>query len=511
MTSVLKIFGPPGTGKTETLMRKIEEALGQGTNPSRIGFVSFSRKAVAEGKDRAQARFGLSDKQMIFWRTLHSMAFSALGLRKEDVMTTADYKEVGMLVGEVMTVNIQPEDGVPIPVDMKRGSRYLAIIDRARYRMVTLEEEWKEHDTYDLHLSKAQQIQEQLAEYKSAHSKIDFVDMIEQYVHVVDPPTLDLFIVDEAQDLTPLQFEMVKKISDYAARTITAGDDDQCIHAWAGARSKDFIEFGEDQLILTQSYRLPEAVFNVANHIVHRISDRVPKDYAPMDEKGSVDYHYNLDTVPLECGSWTIMARTNMIVSKFADALKDLGYYFSVKGYPPIQESKVFGILTWRHLSNGGAISLSDTKRLYDLLPKQGDKAVLSRGAKKLLEAADPEQPITKDDMINSYGMRPAMRFDERDEFDVLGLGDDIRSYVTAVEQSGEDITKPPRIKLSTFHAMKGGEDDNCAVYLGSTYACVNKSPEDDEHRAFYVGVTRARKTLHIIDPGYNEKYRYEL
>lgn len=515
MSNVKRIYGPPGCGKTETLMRTVDEALSSGVHPLSIAFVSFSKKAVAEGKERAQARFGLSDKDLKYFKTLHAMAFMELGLRRSDVMTSADYAEVGRLVGEQMSVAVTPDDGVLIPVDLKRGSKYLAIYDLSRYRMVSLEEEWDRHETYDMSIAKARQIRDQIEEYKTANGKVDFVDMIEQYVSRVLPPARRLLIVDEAQDLTPLQFAMVRKMAAYSERTVTAGDDDQCIHAWTGATSRDFIEFGDEEEILTQSYRLPRRVFDVANRIVHKIQDRIPKDYRPTDTEGTVTHHWSIDALPLDEGSWTIMGRTNRIVERLASQVRSMGYYYSIKGRAPLTEDQANGIHLWRTLVSGGSVSVSEAERLYDLLPKQGDKAVLRRGAKKLLESADPEAPLYLDDLIEFYGMKPmqASFFDDghRDAFDVLGLGDEMRQYIKHVEGSGEDILQPPRIKLSTFHAMKGGEDDNCAVYLGTTYACAVLSPQDDEHRAFYVGVTRARHNLHIIEADHKDKYRYEI
>jgi len=56
---------------------------------------------------------------------------------------------------------------------------------------------------------------------------------------------------------------------------------------------------------------------------------------------------------------------------------------------------------------------------------------------------------------------------------------------------------------------MKGGEDDNCVVYLASTKACVESDYPDDEHRAFYVAVTRARHNLYILQS--NNNYRYTI
>jgi hypothetical protein len=94
---------------------------------------------------------------------------------------------------------------------------------------------------------------------------------------------------------------------------------------------------------------------------------------------------------------------------------------------------------------------------MYEAVPKQGDKAVVKRGAKKLLDAADPEGTLTMADLANEFGLleQPNLLGEYRDAFDVLGFGRNMQTYLRRIENSGEDLSKPPRIKLSTFHAMK--------------------------------------------------------
>ena len=505
-----QVFGPPGCGKTEFLMREIEKALARGVSPERIAFVSFSKKSIEEAKQRAMDRFNLNPKQLVNFRTLHSTGYMELGITKDMVLSAADYRELGRMLGEEFVMNVKPEDGLIIPTDLRRGSRYLQMIDRARYRMISLKQEFREQDTFDLSLFKAEQIQLQLAEYKAKMEKIDFVDMIDMYIKNAAPRSFDILIVDEAQDLTPLQWKMVAKMAEYADTVWLAGDDDQAIHRWTGVDVKQFIRMSENCIILDQSYRLPSKVFEVAQRVAYRIKDRVPKAYSPTPEEGHVAWHYEMDSLPLDRGSWTIMARTNAYVTELAKTIHNMGYYYSVKGQTPITKEQARAIKTWRSLAKGNSVELYLIRELYDVVPKQGDRAVVKRGSGRLLDAADPSGLLSLEDLEREFGMIPQRdMLGYYDPFTVLNLGDEMRLYLQHIEASGEDITKPPRIKLSTFHAMKGGEDDNCAVYLATTKACEESRFPDDEHRAFYVGVTRAKKELHIVES--NKRYKYPL
>ena len=70
---MFRIFGPPGTGKTTTLLNMVDEALENGTSPHRIAFLAFTRKAANEAKERAAERFGLDPKKdLVHFRTLRS-------------------------------------------------------------------------------------------------------------------------------------------------------------------------------------------------------------------------------------------------------------------------------------------------------------------------------------------------------------------------------------------------------------------------------------------------------
>jgi len=502
------ILGPPGCGKTYRLIQDIKAAIESGTHPSRIGVISFTKKAIEEMVNRACSEFSLQPTDFPYMRTSHSFGFNGLGLQSTDVMQTSDYQ----VIGDILGLDFEGEDrtsvddGLTMPTIGGSGAQYLQMITRARYRMISLEQEFNEANDRKLFYSKLEQTMRQIDEYKHTMGKFDFVDMIEKYIDLGEPPHLDYLFIDEAQDFTPLQWEMARKLSNFAENVVIAGDDDQAIHRWTGVDVDMFINSSKNVEILKQSYRIPRAVHELSQVIVNRINDRVAKEFLPRDETGVVNHVWHMDMIPISEGSWTVMARTNTYVKELAKWCSDAGFKYSIKGRSSISEKLAANIMAWDELCQDKSIGVERVKTLYSGLPKQGKDAVVKRGATKLLETLDPNELVNMDTLKSEYGL---IRGAEFAAYDALKVSTSMRGYIEAIQRRGEDLLSLPRIKLSTFHAMKGGEDDNCVVYTASTKACVRTNFQDDEHRAFYVGVTRARNRLYILQTHNN--YRYTI
>ena len=103
--------------------------------------------------------------------------------------------------------------------------------------------------------------------------------------------------------------------------------------------------------------------------------------------------------------------------------------------------------------------------------------------------------------MIDEYGLWVANK-PWHIAFDTMS--DDHIGYMKRVLETEKDIGKNARIRISTIHGAKGGEADN-VVFLKDITQRVRKNSLhfdiDNEQRCKYVGVTRTKETLHIVEP----------
>jgi DNA helicase II / ATP-dependent DNA helicase PcrA len=282
------ILGPPGTGKTTTLLDLVDEFIQQGIRPKQIGYFSFTKKAATEAATRAAEKFGLDiENDLVNFRTLHSLAFRNLGMTKERMMKTEDYKEFGQKCGiPIKTAKYSIEDGT-----FNSDNEYLTIINTARVKRVDLMEYYdSRQNILDIERSTLFLLAEELERYKKEKNLKDFTDLLEDFIKKDIPSSFEVLFIDEAQDLSLLQWEMVRHLWKYAKKTYIAGDDDQAIFKWAGADVDHFIALKEevnDIKVLDQSYRIPGGpIHELSQKIINKVQNRFEKKYKPRDEIG---------------------------------------------------------------------------------------------------------------------------------------------------------------------------------------------------------------------------------
>ena len=496
MTEVHKIFGPPGCGKTTYLLNVVDRELEAGISSARIGYFSFTRKAANEARDRAIQKFPQLNAKTDFpyFRTLHSLAFQCLGIRAEDIMQAEHFREFAAQAGIELSLSHDTEVDLVKPDNPILNEINIARIKgedlKAHYNKCGLDIEWHHFEF----------VERTYRHYKRSKNLLDFTDLLEMIVNQPERlPMLEVLIVDEAQDLSRLQWMMVEALTLRSKRTFLAGDDDQAIFFFAGADVKSFLAFEGSVTILNQSYRVPAKVHTLANNIVRRIRERQPKMWESREFEGLVKTYQRFEDVPVESGQWLIMASTNYMLNPIHEWLKSIGVLFERNGVPSLSPQIAQAVSDWERLRRGQPVGYNSVQTVYRYL----DTSAVARGY-KTFKTGDPNGLYTIDELRDKHGLLTDAIWHEA----LTKIADDKKEYLISLLRRGVKLSQQPRVRLSTIHGAKGGEADNVMLLmdLSPKFAKEYASNADNVHRLFYVGVTRAKQSLHLVLAKHTEK-----
>lgn len=478
------VFGGPGTGKTTHLLNIVGQALEDGIPPSQIAYMAFTRKAANEAKARAAKRFGLRAKDLPFFSTLHSMTYRQQAYSGVDIMDASDYNEIGSLLGVPFTRVFNHLDGPP--TTGPKGSRLMQVVGYARSRDITLEQAWR-HSGEAVNWYELKQMFQTVETYKRKAGKLDFHDLIDDYADFGEPLPVQLGIIDEAQDLTVRQWKAVYRAFRNCPRVVVGGDDDQAIYRWSGASVETFLQLsrepGVKRTVLSQSHRLPRAVFEVANGISARIENRVDKDWVPSDREGRVEWVAHPGDVDLSKGSWLLLARNSHLLTEYMEACRLQGVKYNTASGASVPAKHLKAIQGWERLRARKPVSDVVMRAVAAVHP-----GLVESDYRELDTYGPDDVPV---DLSVIW----------HDALSLIPIGE--REYYLAIMRNGERLQDPARVTVGTIHSVKGGEADNVVLRVDMTqrtYTGFLLNP-DDEARVFYTGITRARENLFLVAP----------
>jgi len=471
------IYGPPGTGKTTRIVSLVKSEIENGAWPTRIGAISFTKAAASEVYKRVRD-FGLRKK----WTcTVHSMAFKMSRMSSSQVIGHGELMEFSRQCGIEMTC-ANPDESDYIC----DGDEYLAIYSLAKSDGSDVA------STYDRsHRPGTREVFlwfcDEYDAYKRGNGFLDFNDILITALCSNKTPGIDILFVDEAQDLSPIQWALINKWTRNIDKVYIAGDDDQAIYVWGGADPHGMAryqqKYGGTSEVLKKSHRLPSVIHKFAHNFIRKIKNRVDKEYMPRDHMGEISVWTSSNVkLDIKHGDDVLMLYRNHKLRA------DIEILLLMAGIPYIVDYGLPGSLQSRYASVARiwmAINTIEKLNTADLSIKQFQrmKKVMTPDSRLMLEKQMFEQ-------LNGKHWT-----------EVLYMPDAVKMYLMDIESKyGLDVV--PTVHMSTIHGSKGREADRVVLLnsMGQKTAQSFLKDPDPEIRTFYVALTRARKRLDIIE-----------
>ncbi len=502
------VIGPPGCGKTTSIEKSVQKNIPV-YGRDRIVVCSLTRSAAAV----AAGRVGL-DRQNI--GTLHAFAFRALGSPDITEKKLKDWNEEhpSLTIG---TAGDMDDQTIDTRSSASNGDNLLADYGLLRARCMPRE----------LWPARVASFARLWDDFKACTGTLDFTDLIEfaarDTMHCPGNP--DVIYMDEAQDSSKLESELISTWSARIAKTVIVGDPNQSLFEWRGASPETFFptDLPTERIHrLRQSYRVPAEVLHRALTWLKKMPGYNSEPYNPTPHKGSVTEHYAafaptaLD-IAARCQD---EGKTCMIIASCGYMLNDLIAGLREAGLPfhnPYRRRNG----AWNPLHGGG---VTGREKILSWLAPREDlwawdarvwtaqdvrnwagalKGVLNKGWKSKLAEIDSVigfireafKPEALERIINQDFEWFRQNLTKQAEVSLnfpLRICDKLNPTTLADE---------PLISIGTIHSVKGGEADCVVISPELSYSGWREYTANHPsiYRLFYVALTRSRSEAHII------------
>ncbi len=511
----IKLFGPPGTGKTYQLLNRIKYFLKKGVQPNRIAYFSFTNKAVDETIDRLKTINQNYDEETFpYFLTIHSFARQQFA----EIPVLDPNEDMFQFHSDYGTIKIRAVKGFEEQKILNNWS--LRVYDKARNMKQDPIDAYKQQQRKEVRLPQFISIISAYESFKNYESepgvfkqdKLDFTDMIKKFIDDGIVPDLEVLMVDEAQDLTPLQWDLISKLAKQTKIVYLAGDDDQAIYEWNGADVDFFIHFPGKHKILKKSRRIPKTVHMFSKLLMAPAKGyRVEKIFEPKDDEGTVTTYPDIKKITFNNKeTYMILTRIRDVKGEVEKDLKAMGvYYQDVQGVKSFKVEQWQAINSWSKIMNGGSITREEACIMYHYIQKI-DHGFRSADSSKW-SFAHENQPFNYDELQLRCGLRED-KGTWQDMFRIRFSNKEKEYFIKCIN-NGFNLDFKSNIIVDTMHAVKGGEADNVILLSKanwpSHYERKNLSEKIKECRVWYVGATRAKKNLHLVNT--HHKYHFPL
>lgn len=326
------VLAGAGSGKTKTLVYRIAHLLRSGVYPSQILAVTFTNKAAKEMRERVEQLVSTlsggqaTDFALPFLGTFHSICVRILRREGQHIGIPSNFViyddgDRMQLIKQILKNDLRIQD-------IKQARPILSLISKMKNDGLTLE---------DLDFSAKTPTEKLTAEAWPIYKRrmddlgaLDFDDLIlkvaelfttSQEVREAYKSRFKHILVDEYQDTNPIQYKLLKSLTEERSNIFVVGDDWQSIYSWRGADYRIILNFEQDfpgakVIKLEQNYRSTQNILDAAHKIITKNSSRSNKKLFTEEGGGK-------EVELLQASSETHEAE--MIVTKMRDLMVEEG------------------------------------------------------------------------------------------------------------------------------------------------------------------------------------------
>lgn len=496
---ITKVYGIAGSGKTAYLFNKVLQCR---ELKKRVLYLAFTRAATHEIRRRLQAA-GFTADEMDGVRTIHSLCYRYLGC--PSIVSSKFWNELRDRYGYIV------DFGVEDP--LCSTDNLLQLYEYERHTGIPCRDE-----------ETRQALDRFITRYEALKREMRLVDFTDILIAARDrgiTDDSDVLFVDEFQDLTPLQLDVVRLLMRRKSHIYFAGDPLQSIYEYAGAIPANFTNAKcDEQVILNSSHRVPQNILTYAHSLVKENKECYTDNMVSSNPNtGRMERLYDFESVMNEVvksnEKYYILTRNRHYCRQIADFFKARYIPFRSNRVDAPRREPWDALQLMRRVARGGTLTYREMLKVSEFMHSGPGFWQLPRGMKKWLKLqvdADGDRPFMPPDTISVEAIVRAIREVLKSPFERMKLDthDTDALHFWQVAHMHEDVEK--RVFISTVHGVKGGQEDNVILVDAITQASAYQMDVDksSENRIFYVGATRSCKSLTILHYP-SSCYRYPL
>ena len=282
------ILAGAGSGKTKVLTTRIAYLVeDKQVMPANISAITFTNKAANEMRERVENIIGENSRDM--WiSTFHSCCVRIL--RKD--INKIGYNRSFVIYDASDQLTLVKDCLKELNLDDKKfePKSIISYISSAKDKLQTPKKFAREAEG-DIWLSKIAEVYAIYQDRLLRNSALDFDDLIVKTVELLqsNEDVLNFYrgkfkyiMVDEYQDTSRAQYQLIKMLAQGHQNICVVGDDDQSIYGWRGADIRNILEFEKDYddvfvVKLEQNYRSTQPILDTANHLIANNVERKKK------------------------------------------------------------------------------------------------------------------------------------------------------------------------------------------------------------------------------------------